>query len=857
MLGLNRAETDYQTKDGNCSVLHNLRYEAGAWHNVNGFRVHHPIRDYGGFTLIYKHPTTADDLYIAKDGTGTIHEVRLTDGVCVSTQQIRAATNDLQHIFSFGNVLTLVTPEAEYYYVLFSGQYVLFNMPVPPSVAVKNMGQYAFQRDYYYHVDSNGYTLIHRDDFNSYRPGGGGQPIEYPPQIAENGFSFITLLANVTGQAIHLADHSDKYWLGEIVVMAAYKMKDGTVVSNSELMILTPELDNQTAVNAAPYKNTMDRNKIKGLDENTWYLFLQHNTKSGVETNNFYICPTLTLTIGDDVDKRLIESVALYSTRLNPLYDLEIWKEDSDWEAWEGDQRSTSFLRLYEKKNDLLNQPLYCIKEIPIDELDEGTTTVELNYILLTEAPTKPVFEPTQSLHGMTAQCYFEYNSRLHKANLDTTLFEGYSAFCTTEDSLPVTQPGGSTFTPSTWLATTVEIDDNKQDVCRRLSGKSPVSLSRVISYPDYRATRFGVFVDEQPQTEGHPIAGAWRLDVTMQPCAANNYAYAILPSTSNVKYPAFELTEPPAERGPLLPENRVRETNRVQVSALNNMFSLPFENSYRVGNLGENILSLATVADELSSTRFGAFPLYVFTDKGVWSLESGSNDVLYSNIIPVNHDRITNPMTCAAAYAVFYVTSRGLYALQGRKSQLISLPLGIGEDRLQEYLQTADIHYQFKYGDLIVFNKNHPYAYVYSVSKGVWSSRDMAGTVLNNDEIVTSEGIRLLDDEAPQGAVECMIVTRPLKFGNTEFKRLETLIARIESSDCYAHVTVEGSHDGRTWIGLRDAWKNITSRDILLRRTAMSCRFFRLKIHLTAHAPLSIFGVDAEYYLRFTGRLR
>ena len=132
-----------------------------------------------------------------------------------------------------------------------------------------------------------------------------------------------------------------------------------------------------------------------------------------------------------------------------------------------------------------------------------------------------------------------------------------------------------------------------------------------------------------------------------------------------------------------------------------------------------------------------------------------------------------------------------------------------------------------------------------------------MVETVLNNNEIVSPEGIRLLDDEAPQGDVECMIVTRPLKFGNTEFKRLETLVACIESSDCYTHVTIEGSHNCHTWIELRDDWKHISSRDILIRRTAMSCKFFRLKIHLTTHAPLSIFGVDAEYYLRFTGQLR
>lgn len=130
-----------------------------------------------------------------------------------------------------------------------------------------------------------------------------------------------------------------------------------------------------------------------------------------------------------------------------------------------------------------------------------------------------------------------------------------------------------------------------------------------------------------------------------------------------------------------------------------------------------------------------GPIPLYVFTNRGVWSLESGSGEVLYSNIIPVNHDRIINPATATAAGTVFYITSRGLYGLQGRRSRLLSEPLG---NMVTDYLAGAEIHYQFKYGDLLVYNPAYSYAYVYAVQHGVWSTRDMAGTVLNNDEIVT-----------------------------------------------------------------------------------------------------------------------
>ena len=104
---------------------------------------------------------------------------------------------------------------------------------------------------------------------------------------------------------------------------------------------------------------------------------------------------------------------------------------------------------------------------------------------------------------------------------------------------------------------------------------------------------------------------------------------------------------------------------------------------------------------------------------------------------------------------------------------------------------------------------------------------------------------------------VECWAVTRPLKLGTTEFKRLETVVARIMSQDCFAHIIVEGSNDCNTWSVLRDAWCNVQGMDARLRRTPLSYKFFRLRLHLTANCRISTTSVDVEFYPRFVGRLR
>ena len=103
-------------------------------------------------------------------------------------------------------------------------------------------------------------------------------------------------------------------------------------------------------------------------------------------------------------------------------------------------------------------------------------------------------------------------------------------------------------------------------------------------------------------------MAQLWWLDVNLESCKGNNYAYAIPSPTSRSKYPSFWMPETPIEHEIFEKEDDVyTEPNRVQVSALNNLFSQPFANSYRVGLNEETIFAIATVVDELSATRFGA----------------------------------------------------------------------------------------------------------------------------------------------------------------------------------------------------------------------------------------------------------
>lgn len=90
---------------------------------------------------------------------------------------------------------------------------------------------------------------------------------------------------------------------------------------------------------------------------------------------------------------------------------------------------AADFRKLFTKDVDLLQEPLYRIKEIEVRDFVKNSHKEALTYTLLKNAESQPVFEPTQSLHTQVAGCYYEYNGRLHKGNIRTRLLPVIPAF--------------------------------------------------------------------------------------------------------------------------------------------------------------------------------------------------------------------------------------------------------------------------------------------------------------------------------------------------------------------------------------------------------------------------------------------
>ena len=307
-------------------------------------------------------------------------------------------------------------------------------------------------------------------------------------------------------------------------------------------------------------------------------------------------------------------------------------------------------------------------------------------------------------------------------------------------------------------------------------------------------------------------------------------------------------------------------ERNKVRVSASGNPFEFAAANVYAVGGSGEQIREIVSTAERMTEAAYGYQPLLVFTDRAVYALESGEGEVLYARNIPILSRVIYEGTNAAEGNgSVFFCCSSGVISITRGKLAAISETLrraaghpaaeGSEEPDFDLYLRSSRLLFNRKESELVVYNPAYSYAWLYSLSGGYWSRRDWEAAVEPCfDRIVVGGGIASLSEEdisAP--AAECGAATRSLKFGSLEYKRIETLAARMRWGDRRRFVlSIEGSDDGIHWTALR------SEPDLpYIRRTPSSFRYHRVRLSGSGGDYLAVSRFDFEYYARFVHRLR
>ena len=186
--------------------------------------------------------------------------------------------------------------------------------------------------------------------------------------------------------------------------------------------------------------------------------------------------------------------------------------------------------------------------------------------------------------------------------------------------------------------------------------------------------------------------------------------------------------------------------TNLISSKA-SNPYYFPPEYSYMMPG---DIVNLAVNTEQISMSQVGMFPLYVFTTEGVYALQVGDGNVLYSNVIPVSADvALKGCDVFQTKSGIVFVTESGLKMISGQNVVDLSEPVNglpdmnirkslqymkaisheytmdirneISQVDFREYILSAVMGYDISNDELIVSNSDYNYSYVYSFESRMW----------------------------------------------------------------------------------------------------------------------------------------
>lgn len=343
-------------------------------------------------------------------------------------------------------------------------------------------------------------------------------------------------------------------------------------------------------------------------------------------------------------------------------------------------------------------------------------------------------------------------------------------------------------------------------------------------------------------------------------------------------------------------------DTNRLQVSEIQNPLIFPTKNSYQIGT-GDGI-TMCAGSEPLSTGQFGQFPLQVFTTKGVWALEIGSGDVLYTNVLPSSSEVVENAMNVISiGIGVVYSTVKGLFVLQGRENTEIGeinegipysqitwnnwdilelIHLNTGENPnlhftpglfyslstvdFLEYLQESSIGYDQLNKELIVTNKEFSYSYIFSLEEKVWYKISRSYSLLINDYPkligIKDASIYSLSEEDETQHVEVLIITNAQSFELTDvYKKIERIIQRTAFTTNSGKVSgfyIFASDDLQTWHIISGKQKDGTNiKDLLCQRSHGSAKYYVLVFNGTVSCNTEIKQIEIIFKNKWNNRLR
>lgn len=845
LLGINTATIDSIVTDGALLDAMNVRHKNGALQNVYSPRLIHQITTSNDYTIIHRMDALPENEYIARkvDGFGffVVDHVVITNGVVTKISELCQLGNSAQRLkcHSFGNVLYVNYERT----APFTGQVIseityIYKNGVFQESTISDLTPPVIEKIEISKMDA---------DIDETQPRFGvGIAV-----IADNG-NKKELIYAAKQQALKNAG----FIIGGFFLSLAFKTSNGSLIKTSSPILLSSEIGDIGYYPGYKYN----------IEGDVFYVKKMTGIKVTIKLPETII----------NTDE-LIKSVTVLTTRIRTIHEIDkIFEKYIETGGMTGYYNNAVYPSsiLIDKEAAKLDEPMYELCDIDF----RTTREVVIDYDKIKDVIHNPIYTPSFSHHAMIGRGKMEYNNRLHFYDIQTRFYANIHPTPNnvidkaTAHAFDYEKLYEQTSTQIYGVAEyTIEVENKTIKISYPFNThaykKSDASdlfirMSNIACYPDARATKLTLYIRDTTnivrtnslQLEkvlAHNLSYVRLSKLTGTEDLINQNTY--LKVTSGIIYDGYL----PTKSSPLYEQ----QTNRLQVSAMNNPFFVAAQNIYSIGETGSKIEAINIATEQVSETRFGAYPLYIFTDRAIHAMETGVDNVVYASIIGISNERkLSGTTTVGAANAVMFIGDKGVMALEGRYA--INLSNDICETpsvktdlaTFETYYRSAQLLYNSKENELIVYNNKYDYAYIYSLYSKVWTRRTWSGNEIGSRQITTASGIcSLLDEDATKPIADVQIVTRPLKLGAMELKRVETAAARIIAGNNSVYsITLEGSNDGQSWQQLGKV-TDLSS----IRRTPSSAIYHRLSIWADVKDWLSITHFDVEYYLRFARRMK
>lgn len=517
----------------------------------------------------------------------------------------------------------------------------------------------------------------------------------------------------------------------------------------------------------------------------------------------------------------------------------------------------------------------YFLHSIRIEELKTERTLIPVKEDYLQSLVTREVMTDDYDSHDkIIPQQAFAYNSRLNLSGIKKQLFQGFDGYSlfNYSDGYVLNWadigPTGMDMTYGVMVAVYIK-QDGKDIIVYGSAGicgyEAPLLF---FYYPNVNAYK-AVIIRNKYLDSPHLV-------IPLEPHGFLNGAFYF----GGWEEPAGISQARPSQSS--IADRTIDVFNKVYTSEVNNPYVFPVLGINTVGT--GRIMAISTAAKALSEGQFGQFPLYAFTDEGVWALEVSSTGS-YSARQPITRDVIlanTDPLQMDSA--VLFATDRGIMLISGSQTQCITDVINSKEpfDVLQlpgmaklhsmlghnadtclptapflEFIAECGMLYDYVHQRVIVYNPHYTYAYVYSLKSKEWGmmySTIEAGINSYPEALAVDHDGALLNFSAMEGeATKGLFVTRPLKLETPDvLKTMDTVIQRGHFQKGHVQSVLYGSRDLFNW---HLVW---SSKDHYLRGfRGTPYKYFRIACVTSLADDESIFGASLQFNPRQTNQPR